>query len=679
MSSPQRARRQLVFGATLLLASMLGGVTAHAQTVEDYTALPLEELLTIEVTSVAKKPQAISEAAAAVSVVTREDIRRSGAQTIPELLRMVPGVEVAQLDTHATALSVRGFNTRFANTLLVMVDGRSVYVSPLSGVLWDQQLVPIESIERIEVVRGPGATLWGSNAVNGVINIVTKHSVDTLGTELSAYLGSTERRAMVRQGGRVGDTVSYRLYATGRQADGLVDENGDPYNDDWRGAQIGFRLDIEPNKNDAFTLQGDAQIGDYRSTLVSPTVTPAGASLLTANDDSGFAGFNLLGRWSRQVSDTLDWTAQAYFDHVSFRDLQSDVTRNQIDTDFGLRWQQSDRQELVVGLAYRVAWDKFLGRGGFISFTNPTETDHWLSGFVQDDLWLVPDRLRLSLGTKLEHNSISGFSAQPSARMFMRLSEKASLWAAASRAVRTPARFETSATIKLGTVPPGVEPNSGSWPLSLSIIGSDSMAAEQLWAYEAGFRADLAGGWTFDIAGYYNDYDKLRSYTPASLTPQPGPSLALQYVTANDGKGRGMGAELSLAGPLADWWQIRFAYSLLDLDIPEQLSRYGVPIELQNPGLSPHNQLSLRSEWTLGQNVEFDAWLRYVDKLPGGPVDDYVDLDLRAGWRFASWGEVTLHGQNLLSRRRLEFTQPFFPTPKNHVERSIALGLHLRF
>ena len=219
-------------------------------------------------------------------------------------------------------------------------------------------------------------------------------------------------------------------------------------------------------------------------------------------------------------------------------------------------------------------------------------------------------------------------------------------------------------------------------PLSLTVVGSEDLEAERLWAYEAGFRSDLAAGWTFDLAAYYNDYSRLRSYTPASLSPVGGPrptSLALRYVVANDGEGRALGAELALSGPVTDWWKLSFAYSVLDLKIEEALSPLGVPIELQNPGLSPENQLSLRSEMALAHNVELDAWIRYVDALPGGPVDDYVELDLRVGYRFTTSAEISLIGQNLLEKRRNEFVQPFYPAPASYVERSIAAALSVRF
>lgn len=686
MSLPSHCARRLAGGLfpLLALAAVLSGIKpVQAQTLDDYAALPLEELLTLEVTSVARKRQRVADAAAAVFVVTQEDIRRSGAQTIPELLRMVPGVEVGQIDTQSTALSVRGFNTRFANSLLVMIDGRSIYVSPLSGVLWDQQMVPIDSIERIEVVRGPGATLWGSNAVNGVINIITKHSVDTQGVGAAGFVGGKERNGSLYYGGRVGDTLSYRLYGTIRDVDSLTDADGKAYNDGWTGGQLGFRLDYEPSASDAFTLQGDVQLGDYEYTNVLPGIGAGGRPTLLAQDfDGGFTNFNMLGRWTHEVSDRFDWTAQLYYDRIEAQDLQTDASRDQIDVDVGLRYDINARHELVVGANYRVAWHELIGTGRFVTFDDARDTDQWISGFVQDDIWLAPDRLRLSIGSKFEYNTLSGFDVQPSARLFWRLGEGTSAWGAVSRAVRTPARFETSAVLNLGTIPPRVPPNNSPLPLSLTIVGSEDLKAERLWAYEAGFRSDLTAGWTFDLAAYYNDYSRLRSYTPASLVPvgRPRPtSLALQYLVANDGEGRALGVELALSGPVTDWWKLNLAYSYLDLKIEEELSPLGVPIELQNPGLSPQNQLSLRSEISLTRNLELDAWVRYVDELPGGPVGDYVDLDLRLGYRFTTWGELSLIGQNLLEKRRSEFVQPFYPAPAGYVERSVAAALAVRF
>lgn len=665
----------------LLLSCLLAGAPARAQAASDYTSLSLEDLLTVEITSVAKKRQRVSDAAAAVTVISQEDIRRSGATTLTEALRTVPGLEVAQIDASSTALTVRGFNTRFANTLLVMVDGRSVYVSPLSGVLWDQQMIPLSDVERIEVVRGPGATLWGSNAVNGVINIITKHSIDTLGLAAQATVGTEELSGTLRYGVRLGENSSMRAYITASDRQSLETAGGERYNDGWRGVQAGFRLDSEPNDRDAFTLQGDIQTGDFEYTQTRLIVTPGGANSILETFDGDFEGANILGRWSRRVSETLDWNVQLYFDHVKRRDLEFTLSRDLLDIDATLRWQTSPRNELVIGFNARAAWDEAAGTGSFVSDIDPSNDDQWVSAFIQDDLWLIEDALRLSLGSKFEYNSISGTAIQPSGRLLWHASEALTLWGAASRAVRTPARFETSATLDLGTIPPGVPPNATPLPLSLRVTGSEDFDAEETWAFEAGLRARLSEGWSVDVAGYRNLYDKLRSYTPTAITPIgfPPRGLRLDYTVANDGEGDAWGLEASLSGTLTEFWTLRAGYSFIDLNIDEELSPLSVPIELQNPGLTPRHQASLTSHLDLSDRIEIDTTLRYVADLPAGPVPSYFDLDLRIGWRFSTWGELAIDGQNLLEKRRLEFIQPFYPAPAGYVPRSVSLTLKGRF
>ncbi len=673
---------RFVTSLSLALAAAAWTQPVLAQTVDDYADLPLEDLLTTEITSVAKKRQQVGDAAAAVTVIRSEDIRRAGARTLVDLLRTVPGVEVAEMDGASTALSVRGFNTRFANTLLVMIDGRSIYVSPLSGVLWDQQLVPLEDIERIEVVRGPGATLWGSNAVNGVINIITKHSVDTLGAQGSAVIGSESRTATLRYGARLGENTALRLYVTGNDHDSLRDSDGTPYNKGWQGIQGGFRLDAEPNDRDAFTLQGDLQSGSFHYTQQRLVVTPQGAVRQFDDLKGGFDGANLVARWSRRQSDALEWSAQFHYDRVARRDLEFSLSRDQLDLDLGVRWQASERQELVFGLNARAAWDDINGTGSFVRAMRPKNKDQWISGFIQDDIWLLPDALRLSLGTKFEHNSISGSAWQPSVRMLWRPHQAVTFWGAVSKAVRTPARFETSGLLNLGTIPPRIPPNPSPIPLSLVVVGSEAMQAETTWAYEAGARLELGNGWKADIAGYYNDYKKLRSYTPVSLQPFGVPvpqGLRLTYEVANDGHGHAYGFEATIGGPLAAFWDVRASYSFLDLNITEAMTPFGVPVELQNPGLSPRHQASLINRFTLSDRVEADATLRYVSKLTAGPVPSYVDLDLRMGWRVTPTFDLAIEGRNLLEKRRLEFVQPFYPVPPGYVARSVALSAQVRF
>ncbi|MEM9899104.1 MAG: TonB-dependent receptor plug domain-containing protein, partial [Pseudomonadota bacterium] len=422
---------------------LLFSSAAYAQ---DLTDMSFEDLLASDITSVAKRPQKAEEAAAAVAVLSQDDIRKTGATTLPELLRFVPGVEVAEIDANNAAVGARGFNWRFSNKLLVLIDGRSVYQSVLSGVLWDEQLVPVEDIDRIEVIRGPGATLYGANAVNGVINVVTKHAADTLGGLVTTQAGvttTTEQftgRFFGRQGMRLGDRGAMRLYVTGRDTPSLIDLDEQPINDGGRGIQTGFRLDWEPNAQDAFTLQGDYRTVDFDvSLLFTLPVGPDGVQTFETRDEN--EAVNLIGRWSRSFDTDSKLTVQAFYDSGSRTEFGADFNYETVDLDISHYFSWGDQFETLWGIGYRSIEDEVRGSDLF-AFQEPRLRTDLFSGFVQQDVNLVGDRLRVSLGSKFEHNDFTGFEVQPSVRAIW-LGSDWSVWGAVSRAVRTPSRFET--------------------------------------------------------------------------------------------------------------------------------------------------------------------------------------------------------------------------------------------
>ncbi len=657
----------------LLVATMLSPAGAAELPSIDLTSFTLEELLHLEITSVARKPQKLSDAAAAVFVITQEDLRRSGVTSIPEALRMAPGVQVARIDASKWAVSARGFNGRFANKLLVLIDGRSVYTPLFSGVYWDVQDLLLEDVERIEVIRGPGATLWGANAVNGVINIITRRTSDTQGT-LVTVGGGTEERAFtgLRQGGSLGEDGAWRIYAKAQERDDAEGRGGLDGDDDWTSVRGGFRLDWSGAGKDQFTLQGDAYDGRAGQTSAEPVLAPP--YLRIFEDETDFAGGNLLGRWERTLSATSELTLQAYYDRTERDDVLIREKRDTADLDFQHHFALGERQEIVWGLGYRLSIDE-LRDGVTTSFDDRRRHDQLFSAFLQDDISLVPERLRLTLGSKFEHNDYTGLEVQPNARLLWNPAPGHSAWASVSRAVRTPSRAENDAAIRLLTVPPSL---FVPLPTALNVQGDSDYDAESLIAYELGYRVGMGEKAALDLALFYNDYKDLRfgpTVTP-TLAFIPSPHLVLPLVIDNDLDGETYGAEVALDWRPLDWWQLRGAYTYLeeDFDLPD-----AIPTEVIGfvRGFDPRHQVSVRSgmDW---RQFEFDLWWRWVDALRGAGVDDYQSLDVRLGWRPAPAWELSLVGQNLLEESHLEFV-PEFGTLATEVERGVYGKVAWRF
>src|SRR5688572_15258115 len=402
--------------------------------------MDLESLMKIEVTSVSKRPEKLSDAAAAIYVISNEEIRRSGVTSIPEALRLAPGLEVARQDSHTWAISSRGFNDEFANQLLVLIDGRSVYTPLFAGVYWDVQDLPLEDINRIEVIRGPGASLWGANAVNGVINITTRRAKDTQGLLISAGAGNEERGfGTIRYGGKIGEQAHFRVYGKYLNRDDSGLTNGLSANDSWSMWRGGMRLDWEPSHNNLLTLQGDIYTGELNQTVTVPSLSAPPSEEL--REKVGVSGGNVLGRWSHQFSDTSELSLKAYYDRTERDRVVFDETRDIFDLDLQHRFQLGDRHDFVVGLGYNITSDDLDNRFA-VSFDPTHRTASLYSAFVQDEIELVRDRLRLTMGTKIEHNDYTGWEVQPNARLSWSITKRQTAWFAASRAISTPSRAE---------------------------------------------------------------------------------------------------------------------------------------------------------------------------------------------------------------------------------------------
>ena len=611
------------------MAYALVGLASAAQAQDrDLTKLSLEDLLSAEITSVAKKPQRVDEAAAAIFVVSQEDIRRSAALDIPDILRMVPGMEVGQLPSGGAAVSARGFNGLSANKLLVLVDGREIYISDLGGVFWDQQLLPVEDIQRIEIVRGPGATLWGANAVNGVINIVSKHSVDTLGAAATAEVDSQGAdRFYARFGAQIGASTTVRAYLTDHSLRDRVEGPSGQSKDFATGIQGGFRLDSEPSEKDALTLQGDVQAGHNGLDPILPNSGPRQVQT--------YSGNNLVGRWSRSFDDRSGFTLQAYWDHIHRSESGLDDSTDQIDLDVSDHFDLTPRNAIIWGAGVRRVSDRVTGSTAL--FLSPERAlDVWYGTFIENDITLVPDRLNISIGAKFEHSADSGFQFQPSIRAIWRSPGGWSVWAAASRATRTPSRFEGDLT----ALTPAL------------LLSPGSLTSESMVAYEIGWRGQLHPAVVLDVAAYHQVYDRLISWGLVGITPAGLPNVQ----NGNNGHGRSTGVEAALDLTVNSRWTIKVAGDLLSLRIaPGGINSVNSANSIDETA-SPHTQASVRSLWNVSNTVDLDIWYRRVGKLNGGAVPAYNDLDVHLAWRPTAHLEMTLAGQNLLSQRRIEFS-----------------------
>ena len=691
--------------STFLLASVsVAGLYAPAQAQDASTAeaqaeagaiagsdadlmnADLEDLLVLESTSVAKKRQNVQDSAAAVYVITQEEIRNSASSTIPDLLRVVPGVEVGQITNGVTAVTIRGFNGRNSGSLLVMVDGRSVYVSTLSGIFWDQLGIPLHDIERIEVVRGPGSTLWGANAVNGVINIITKNSADTLGVQASARAGLREQVVELSSGSEIGADSTIRLNGLYRRDQGLQSLDGADIGTVANEGALGVRFDWQPTTRDAITLQADYKTGSRDTTTFNFDPAQIDPTPIAQLNPLNYDEYSVLGRWRRAQSDKLDFSVQAYYSSVDREELgyfQFDWSI--ADLDFGANWRPDETHDINFGLNLRAMSDSFVLLDPRVDFLDRAETDHWISGYVQDDISLIADTLRLTIGAKLEYNDFTGVEFQPGVRMFYRPSSDFAVWGAVTRAVRTPSRFERAADFQLTALSPNSRRNPSPLPIFASFLGAPDAEAENLLALEAGFRAEFAPQWSIDVAGFYNFYDSLAEPTVIAAQPNfiPNVPFPVSLTTTAQFQFRGTaetwGAEASVKGQLAPWWKVQLGYTYFKGETgtdPLSGQRFRGFLPLAG---SPEHQASLGNTFQLGASVALNTQVRFVDELLGGAVPSYFDGDIRLRYEAPNGLEVSLVGENLFEKRRFEYLFDTYPAPVSAVPRNVALDLRYRF
>lgn len=649
----------------------------------DLTAYDIEELMEITVTSVSKKSQKIANAAAAIHVISQEDIRRSGVTNIADALRMAPGVQVARIDSNKWAVTSRGFNGRFANKLLVLMDGRSLYNTFFLGVYWEVQDTVLEDIERIEVIRGPGAALWGANAVNGVINIITKSADKTKGTLISAGGGSYEQAfATVRQGTALGDNTDLRLYAKHQARDGFVDASGKETYDDWHKSQGGFRLDSQLTAQNNITLQGDYYDGKIKETYLFynlPTATnPANSSLVRSK--SGVSGGNILTRFQRTLANTDNFSLQSYYEHSEYNMLVAPERFNTVDLDFQHRFSFGDYQDIVWGVGYRFS-EYEVTNSPTLSFKQQRTTNNLYSSFVHDEITLIPNALSLIIGSRFEENDHSGFDVQPNGRLLWTVTAHDSIWAAVSRAVRSSTKSEQTIQYNYRTIPPNTPADP--WG-RLEIVGNPNFKSEELIAYELGYRTEPRPHLSFDIATYYNSYKKLRVITPGTFYTEPGPPMnwVQPFILSNDMHGHAVGVEISADWRPLDWWRLQGTYSYQNLTMYLDGNSTDSINKGNAEGDVPQNQISLRSGFNLGKQVTLDLWLRGVDHLAsidGNQMPGYITMDARLAWKPLKDLELALVGQNLFDSHHPEFIPEYVNTIPTEVPISVYGKLTWQF
>ena len=601
-------------------------------------------------TSVSKKEQKLSRTAAAIFVITQEDIRRSGATNIPDLLRMVPGLDVAQINGSTWTISSRGFNDESANKLLVLIDGRTVYSPLFGGVFWDVQQVPVEIIDRIEVIRGPGAAVWGANAVNGVINIITKKASDTQGGVVSGGGGTSNLGFGTAQfGGKLRSDTYYRAFLNAFDQDHLVGLNGQNGHDQWHMYRTGFRVDSRLNAKDSFTFQGDGYKGSEGEVVDAVTsFQPPQPQILNLREDLG--GWDLLSRWDRAFSPTSQTTLQVYFDRTNRGDPTYGEGRDTFDIDFQHHIAWGKRQDLVWGLGYRATSDNIRGTIR-VSFNPSSETDQLFSSFVQDEIAIIPRSLYFTVGARLEHNYFSGFGVQPSASLAWLVSDKNMLWGSVSRALRTPARdTEVRFNESVSAGPSGL-------PLVVGIFGAGGKEDEDVLAGEAGYRAQLSEYLWMDLTAFYNSYTHLTSEEVATpfLEISPSPAhLVIPLNGANLLHGEGHGAEMALNWKPASRWTLSAGYSYLQLHIYADPTSTATSTPLALEGSSPREQAQVRSHLEFASRWAWDASVYFVGPLPALRIPAYTRLDTGLTRNIGEALSLSIFGQNLLQDHHLE-------------------------
>jgi iron complex outermembrane receptor protein len=578
---------------------------------------------------------------------------------------MVPGIEVARVDANTWAVTARGSNGVFANKLLVLMDGRTLYSPMFSGVYWEIHDTDLSSIERIEVIRGPGATMWGANAVNGVINIITKDAKDTQGTRAEAVAGNyTNFETTVRHGGEAGN-MNYRAYVKYFDRDGFADDSYD----DWEFSRIGGRVDWSDQSNDELTFSGEIYSGTVGESNLSNQPTPPYATV--GNFERDYTGGFANGTWNHSLSEDSDFQFRLTFDHNTIDKIAPEEIRNTWDLDFQHHKEVGSRHDIVWGLGYLHSKDDTTA-SFTIGLDPASRTLRRQSGFIQDEI-RMSDTVNLTLGTKVEKNSFTSDTLEwsPNIRLAWQANESSTVWGSVARAIRSPSRIEQDGRIVGVMLPPFVPlgPGQPSYPLptAITINGNPELDSEKVVAYEAGFRSQPFDSMSYDIAVFYNEYDDLRDMQFQSPVCEPSgaavtnpldplcfagtdPYLNVPLVFVNAHEQNNYGLELAISHKALDWWRLDWAYTYLHTGTSVD-SSFSIGQD------SPEHQLSLRSAMDVTQTVSLDFWFRYVDDLKAQGVDNYTTLDTRLSFLPIPSLRLTIEGRNLLESGHTEFIE----------------------
>lgn len=659
----------LLAGSIILLSpSAYANQAASNESYNEFLDMDISQLMQVTITSVSKKPEALADAAAAVFVIRHEDIHRSGVTSIQDALRLAPGVQVARIGSDKWAVSTRGFNGRYANKLLVLMDGRTLYSPAFAGVYWEMQGTLLEDIDRIEVIRGPGATLWGANAVNGVINIITKKAEDTDGG-LVRVGGGTEEEAQVglRYGRAIGENIHARAYFTYDQRDSFqLARDGSDAHDDWDSIRGGFRVDGGSEEKTAWTIQGDL----YENTIsqsFSPYYLPTYPYVAELQEEFDASGWNLMAKMNRKFADASTLSAQIYYDFTKREETFVMQEHGTFDAEVQYQKKLGSRNDITAGIGYRLVDAEFTN--SFQGSILPPETeDITYSGFIQDAISLIPDKLVLTIGTKWEDNDYTGNELQPSARILWKAREDTSVWAAISRAVKVPSQFESG-----GLIVASVDPQLPPYPAFLTLSGSTEYDSEEVISYETGYRWFPNENFSLDLAIFYNDYENLLDSTRNPLNPY-------QSFFSNEISGNSYGAEVAITWKPLDWTKFDLTYSYINLDMSSTVFPPSGQDDVYENAV-PQHAISLFSQLSLTPKIEMNVWLRYVDNLPiSSPsaasmnieIDDYVEADIIVNYQATSNLKFSLVGQNLLNSSKAEFISESF-TAETEVERGVYL------
>lgn len=657
----------LSLGLALLVLSTESTAAATSSSEDQTNALKqlsLEQLGNIEVTTVSKEPETVWKTSAAIYVITHDAIMRSGVTSLPEALRLAPGVEVARIDNDSWSIGIRGFGSRLCRDILVIMDGRTVYTTLLAGTYWEVQNVVMEDIDRIEIIRGPGGTIWGPNAVNGVINIITKKANETQGASVSAGGGSVEQGFFSsRYGGKRGN-LDYRGYAMGFNRAPQFHSDGDNF-DHWRALQGGFRMDWAQSPRDGYTLQGDIYDQRAGESEVSTTYAPPYSQVV--DRAAILSGGNVLGRWTRMTGDGENIELQAYYDRTNRYESNFADIRNTFDLDYLQRLNLPWRERLTWGLGARFSHGYEPEVVSGLTFTPNRSTDRLLSAFLQDDIGLINDKLSLSLGTKLLNTNYARFEMEPSARLLYTPTGTQSLWAAYTHAVRTPSAAEREFNLAgyLDTTYDG-------YPLFARFNANPNFRSEQLNGYELGYRRLLGKRLYLDTAAFYNHYSDLFGEEvtgSAYIEYNPPPTHALIPAQfGNDFVGTTEGIEIAPEWDVTKYWRLGGSYSFLEMHIKKATTALEIEPVTDIQGASPQHQLFIDSGFNLPKAISVDLIYRYVSALPALQVPAYSTGDVSFGWKINSAFRLSVVGQNLLQPHHPEFN--YDPGPLVQIKRS---------